>query len=599
MKNLILIFSIILFANQLSAESVSSIMRSVNSEVDNQSDIPLEWTKTDIQLVNFNEAIQLHLLNVVSVLKARNVEHLSKKQSSERSNLLDVLQQYALNGIFPINTFVDYQTPVFIDKSNTHCAVGFLMEQSGFESLAREINIQQNLAYVKNIRVNGVSEWAKNHGFTIDELAWIQPGYPPATTITPLLGGMDGTVYSMVEYQSNIYAAGNFVHADGIEVNNIAVYIAGFAGYLWTDVQGGAFGEVRKLIVFENDLIAAGNITGFGSEVVTAANGIIRLHEGQWENMGDGLDGIVYDLCIWGDQLIAVGDFDIIGSDTNGKNIALWNGSSWDDIGLTTDGPVYTVFAGNTSLTFGGAFTSLGNHSARNIATWNGTTISSLGEGLKTPVYDIIQWNENLIAAGNILDSNVVQGILRFDAETWSPISGISEISSMDSTANFKSLLLINNELIVGGDFPWYPGVGIVGYGLSKWPTYQTNPVPLAWLDSTVYVCEDLGGLHIGGAFTNANGPALNGIARVDEITNIKLQKPSNKLSLSAYPTPSNGIIKLVNTNDANSVEIYDITGKLIDNQIVTEGMIIQLPFSGVFILKTDLGDSVRIVNKN
>lgn len=597
MKTLLLLFSIIFGIHQLNAISVVDAMRNVNVEIDHQSDIPESWKTTSVELTNYNEAIQLHLFHVVSVLRDRDQRHLNPMQSSERSILLNVLENYAFAGIFPVNTYANYKTPVFIDKNSTHCAVGFLMQQSGFESLAKEISLQQNLAYVKEIRVDGVHEWAKNHGFTLDELAWIQPGYPPATTITPLLGGMDGTVYTMVEYQSQLYAAGNFDHADGNEANNIAVYIAGFAGYLWTDVQGGAYGEIRKLLVFENDLIAGGNITGFGAEVITEAHGIIRLHEGQWENMGEGLDGIVYDLCIWNNQLIAVGDFDIIGSDTNGRNIALWNGTSWDDMGLSTNGPVYAVYAGNTSLSFGGDFTLIGNQSARNIASWNGSTITPLGDGLKTPVYDILQWNENLIAAGNIKDSNTVQGILRFDADVWTPVNGMEEISMIDSTSHFRSLLVINNQLIAGGAFPWYPGIGIVGYGLSKWTSYQADPIPLAWLDSTVFVCEDLGGLYIGGAFTFAGGGALNGIARVDEITGIDEKKSESRNALIAYPMPANGSVRLSNIHEASTGQLFDLSGKLLLEQNLSEGSVIQLPSPGIFILKTNSGDAVRILN--
>lgn len=105
------------------------------------------------------------------------------------------------------------------------------MQQSGSEHLAREIQRNQNLAYVRQISVNGVSEWANEHGFTLDELAWIQPGYPPNTIVSPLLGGLNGAVNDIFMYNGDVVVAGNFSQADGQPANNIATYISGFAGF--------------------------------------------------------------------------------------------------------------------------------------------------------------------------------------------------------------------------------------------------------------------------------------------------------------------------------------------------------------------------------
>jgi len=67
----------------------------------------------------------------------------------------------------------------FIDDANTACAVGYIMQGTGNEALAEYIAETQNNAYVKQMEGENIFEWAKNYGFTADELAWIQPAYGP------------------------------------------------------------------------------------------------------------------------------------------------------------------------------------------------------------------------------------------------------------------------------------------------------------------------------------------------------------------------------------------------------------------------------------
>jgi hypothetical protein len=251
-----------LFSASVQAKKLIPLMREVNKEIDFQTDLPSSWQELEIDVSNFNEAIQVHLNHVVEVLQKRDVSQLDPSAKLQRARLLNVLSDYAKAGKFPQNTQWSFQTPIFIDAQNTHCAVGYLMQLSGFEALAKTISESQNLAYVREINVDGVSDWASMHGFTVDELAWIQPGYPPNTTVTPLLGGMDGTVYTITEYQATLYAAGDFSTADGQAASNIAAYLSGFAGWLWVEVDGGTNGPVHSMINFENDLIAAGNFRG-------------------------------------------------------------------------------------------------------------------------------------------------------------------------------------------------------------------------------------------------------------------------------------------------------------------------------------------------
>jgi hypothetical protein len=88
----------------------------------------------------FNEWIAVHLKLVETTLRQRDIRHLSASQISHRTALLDKLQQYHQAGVFPINDYLPYKNPIFIDRIGTHCAVGYLMQQSGAEDLAQRID---------------------------------------------------------------------------------------------------------------------------------------------------------------------------------------------------------------------------------------------------------------------------------------------------------------------------------------------------------------------------------------------------------------------------------------------------------------------------
>jgi hypothetical protein len=55
------------------------------------------------------------------------------------------LQQYHQAGVFPINDYLPYKNPIFIDRIGTHCAVGYLMQQSGAEDLAQRIDLNKSM----------------------------------------------------------------------------------------------------------------------------------------------------------------------------------------------------------------------------------------------------------------------------------------------------------------------------------------------------------------------------------------------------------------------------------------------------------------------
>jgi hypothetical protein len=590
----ILAFSILIQSANANETRFETLL-TVNKEVALQSDIPFSWTTENIHTNNFNEAIQVHLTSVIEVLKHRSVNHLSLIQNNQRTQLLKCLENYVLQGNFPINDFLSFQNPVFIDHFDTHCAVGFLMQQSGSEHLARQIQSIQNFAYVRQISVNGVSEWANEHGFTLDELAWIQPGYPPNTIVSPLLGGVNGAVNDMFMYNGELIAAGNFSQADGQPANNIASYISGFAGFLWIETFGGTNGPVYALDTLNYQLIAAGEFSIAGTSSV---NNIARLGDNGWEAMGSGIFGKVNDLEWHEGELYAAGDFQFIQGGPANADIAKWNGLEWMPLGWGTNGSIHALRSSPDGLLFAGDFTEAGNASMLNVGKMFGGVPESLGLGIDAAANDIELWNNKPVIAANLKHQGEVFGLMQFNAGNWEALPGISEMATNDSLGSMRCLMVTNNELYVGGDFSVME-LMTFGENLAKWTSSDVYPTSVAVFDSTVYCLDNIQqSLIAGGEFTHHLGTEINHIAFLDNV--LRVEELENETSdFSIFPNPCTGEFSIWNNGKAIHMELYSMDGKLINSFFAQENAKITLPESGIYLLKTESGKCFKVVSQN
>lgn len=138
-------------------------------------------------------AVESHLNEVVTTLRAETPSTLSPEQRAARLELLDLLQGYADAGEYPEHDGAvrahprsipaprqfegpGQRSPVFVDADGTHCAVGYLMAATD-PALVERIVTAENDAYVLEMHTPGIEEWAFEHGLSADDLAWIQPSY--------------------------------------------------------------------------------------------------------------------------------------------------------------------------------------------------------------------------------------------------------------------------------------------------------------------------------------------------------------------------------------------------------------------------------------
>lgn len=125
------------------------------------------------------EALRMHthLMYVHSLLAHRAAT--SPRLAVQRQQLLGALGDYIAAGVTPHNHHVDHRSPVFIDDEGHICAVGYLIERSVGREVAEAIAATHRYDYLEDIAaaMPQVRAWIASSGFTLTELASIQPGY--------------------------------------------------------------------------------------------------------------------------------------------------------------------------------------------------------------------------------------------------------------------------------------------------------------------------------------------------------------------------------------------------------------------------------------
>ncbi|MFK7984426.1 MAG: hypothetical protein AB8I08_00215 [Sandaracinaceae bacterium] len=126
-----------------------------------------------------HERHRVHLAWVERHLRAQHHAALSPAQHNRRLALLDALAAYRERGVHPINARTT-RLPRFLDAEGRICAVGYLMEVSRGRAFVERVNQRWEYDLLADIEDPEIAAWAKHHGFTLEELASIQPTGAPA-----------------------------------------------------------------------------------------------------------------------------------------------------------------------------------------------------------------------------------------------------------------------------------------------------------------------------------------------------------------------------------------------------------------------------------
>jgi len=216
--------------------------------------------------------------------------------------------------------------------------------------------------------------------------------------------------------------------------------------------------SITALTPFDSRLIAGGN---FDSVYGVAARNIAAWDGLSWDLLGAGLNGTPSVLTEYNGHLIAGGAFDSAG-DSLVNYIADWDGSSWNPLGSGMNSSVLALAVYEGGLVAGGGFTEAGGNAAEYVACWDGSSWNPLGGGVNGTVFSFAIYENRLIAAGwfDSADGLPAQGIAAWDGSIWQPIG-----SGLDLWG--KTVTEYEGDLVVCA---WKQGLfGIIYHYVARW----------------------------------------------------------------------------------------------------------------------------------
>lgn len=444
---LFLLISYPLFARNTTFEKLQSVNRYWAQQPDvGRTALPEcnEHSRTDL--------IKLHLALVEQTLRKRDLSSLSATQRKNRLAALDHLHKYMLAGRFPQNEDYNYPTPIFIDKHDNFCAVGYLVKATGHEAISRMIAAKTNLAYVADMKYPELFAWAKEYGFTVSELEWIQPTYsPPNYSAYGTVGkGVDSTINEMFVDTVNdiLYVGGNFTKSDTLTVNHITSVTENAGVYTWNRLSSGLDGPVYAITKFGSNIFVGGAFAHAGG--YTAQN--IAYWDGNlWHSAGC-INGTVKDLFVFHGNLYASGNFALCSS-TSPVNLAKWDGNNW--IGIPgISGTINVMTAHDTDLILGGRFSY--SSSDVNVIKWNETSgFRTFASNIANEVKDFSVLQDTLYAGCKQIATGSKDIVFSLINNTWTTAFNAAPLGSTD-TLSFNSLFAHNKILIGAGDIYLY-----------------------------------------------------------------------------------------------------------------------------------------------
>ena len=520
------------------------------------------------------ERIAQHLHLVRTHLATHAPEGLSADQAQKRSHLLDALEVYADEGRFPKNHVLPYRNPVFIDPHNTACAVGQLMIESGHRDLAERIDAEMELAYIREIHLEEVDLWAVEHGFTKDELAWIQPAYSPNVPWFPLGDGTNGPVNELLRLSNgDLLIAGGFTEAGG----NARQHVARWNGSTYEAMGSLPEGSVNAAVEFNGEILIGGSFNG-GSVDLLTWNGSTW----QASTVFSGKTSAIHAFHVHNGTLHAAGARDgFAGTD---HVVARRTGSDWQFVGQVLNGPIRVLHTFDGTLVIGGEFTGeflSSEDDIQHVALLGNSGWEQLGDGLDGAVHAMLVHDNSLYATGDMVSMmGSYFGLARFATEgtAWEQLMPniTNYISSpLDGLMTGRALAERNGEIYIGGEFH-IGDLMTMGTGVAVFHGEPDAVEAYCNFMGPVYDLELINGnqLVIGGSSDSFYANIAS-----TELTTGMADQPA-RLTFNTTPNPVVDIvsIQLPATMQANApLRVTDATGRVIDLPTERNGLQLRL----------------------
>lgn len=599
MKNLILLLLLSGFFSQ--SILATALAPDLNSSLyEHLVEVNQLWLKADVSALDLSQSIsfehdddriQQHLIFVEELLRLKEHPNLTEKQIEKRQHHLNVLVKYFSIKQFPINSYHNERQPYFVDKFGTACAVGYLLLEDGQYEFVQKIVDGNNYAYVMEMNYPEIEIWAVENGFTKEELALIQPGYPPQPRDFSPVGqnlGVDGNINKLLTSHDGelLFMCGDFDVVDGNDGYNS---IAAWDGEEWQKLGLGVEGEVLDMTkdVYGN-LFVVGDFSNPNS--VNQKN--IAIWNGEnwdWPQEGD-MDGIIHTVfATHPDNIYVGGDYNMIGGQPISYIARTANdGSGWYNSGgtLTLDGPVYKIEKVGENLLLGGDFSqtypdgiepNINQLEVKNLAYWNNWNwVGGFNEEAIGVVNTIDYVNGNLYVAGPLDDGSYYSFL---EAGLWNHLDeNYIVMDSLESSHFIGGYIEWEDRVYMYGGFMYYPFVGTFGNGLVDVTNVYTDGVAdfqgggvraAAIYQDELYFAGDFN--VISGGWSGPN-ISLNNITKTTLSPITSIDAIEDEEHVKVYYANQMLNIEYQQLNQDALLTIYDITGKAIHKVNLTLG---------------------------
>lgn len=282
---------------------------------------------------------------------------------------------------------------------------------------------------------------------------------PPVPHWEFLGDAFDGVILRLATVGNEIVAVGPFTKVGGLTTARAARW----DGTAWQRMDQGlptinASADtgitgltLRAVTTFQGRPAICGGLTRKVGTTDKSYAYIATWNGASWDSLNTrGAPGDVYDLITYDNALVVAGTFVRMDTLANVGGVARWDGTQWRRIGpqSTFTTPAFVSLATDGgALIAAGSFDSTTTVRSKRIAAWNGSSWSAWAASDPSgSIFTTTFFQGKLLAGGNFGLRQIPQGGL---ADTLA-----SNIKKMDcSTSSANALLVLNNQLIVGGNF--------------------------------------------------------------------------------------------------------------------------------------------------
>ncbi len=269
-------------------------------------------------------------------------------------------------------------------------------------------------------------------------------------------GGVDGAARTVVKYNGDIYIGGSFANAGGpypgscVSLGNCIKYLAKWDGSQYFNIANFGNGQdVYRLIVYQGELFAGGMFYQIGGQNI---KGLAKYNGGtSWSVVGSGLTNWnlveILSMIEYNGDLIVAGSFNTAGG-VSTLNVARWNGTNWSNMGNGLNGRTYAmcIDTATNTLYAGGNFLASPPVMLYYVAKWDGVNWVPLGNGLPYPARSIAFYKGKLYAGMNCYYNYCDTTFASWNGSTWTFIQPRPNYS-------IEALRVFNETLYVGGAF--------------------------------------------------------------------------------------------------------------------------------------------------